>query len=228
MRVMGASLVVALLVLWAGAPAFAITVDGIASPGEWDAADLHYVDPAPELPVDGHSIPSAYDVTDIYVTDGGALYFRMDVVDSPLSLTKRGVFLRYDFTIAEDPGAAYSISFNDGLGLPRGVIQLARFPDASLRDMDHVEFLESGTFVSGDILEAMFSLAAFPSVVSSTGSLTVTYQWWILESGPLTIDDGGEGPVGGMVPEPLTAAGVLLGCGMLVHYWKKGTQHRKP
>jgi len=224
MRVMGLCLAVGACL--AGAPAWGITVDGVASPGEWDTAAWHFVDA--DEPVGGDTIPPGYDVTDIYLTGGDAMYFRLDVVSPPVNLfTPRGVYLRYDFAVDEDPGAAYSISFNDGLELPRGQMHVVRFPDGSARDLDHMEYLGTGTFVSGSVLEASFDWLLFPADVVASGTVTLNYQWWLLESGPYTIDDGGEGPVEGtslIIPEPLTGVGLLMGVGLLARRWVRGVR----
>ncbi len=218
MRVMGLCLAVGACL--AAVPAWGITVDGVASPGEWDGAAMHYVDAAPEPP-----IPAGYDVTDIYLTGGPAMYFRLDVVEPPVNLFARGVYLRYDFTIDEDTGAAYGISFNDGLGLPSNQMHVVRFPDATLRDYDHMQPLGTGTVVSGSVLEASFDWSLFPEEVVAGGRVTVNYHWWILESGPCTFDDGGEGPQHGtnlIIPEPLTGVALLMGVGLLARRWVRG------
>ena len=223
-RAFGLGLAVAFCL--AAVPAWGITVDGLVAPAdEWDGAAVHFTDPGPEPPVGDFEIPGGYDVTDIFLTGGVAMYFRMDVLEPPLVLFQRGVYLRYDFAIDEDPGAAYGISFNDGLELERGLMHVVRFPDASLRGRLDMEYLGQGTFVSDDVLEAKFDWDLFDPAVVAGGRVTVNYHWWILESGTGTIDDGGEGPVQGVnliVPEPLTAVGLLLGCGMLARRWIRG------
>ncbi len=198
-------------------PAWSITVDGYANPAdEWTDAEIHITDPAPEPP-----IPEAYDVTDVYLAGGWELNFRLDVYDPPI-VFKRGVYLRLDFAIDEDPGAAYSISLNDGLGLPSNRIHMVRFDDWDNRGFFSKQYLGEGVFETGDLLEASFEWSLFPSGVLSEGKITLNRYWFVLESGRGTADDAGEGPIEGTlfdppqaVPEPITLLSFALGCGLL-------------
>jgi len=195
-------------------PALGITIDGSVSPAdEWDAAEIHITDPNPEPP-----IPLAYDVTDIYLAGGTKLNFRLDVLDPPV-VFGRFVYLRYDFAIDEDPGAGYSLSMNDGLGFPPTEMHLVRFPDWSNLDPATAQDLGQGTYAIGDTLEASFGWSLFPSDVQDAMQITLNEYYFVLETGPCTVDDVGGGQLSGpplpMVPEPITLVGFLLGCGVL-------------
>jgi len=208
-----AVLAVAICAAWA-TPAAAITVDGmVAPPEEWDGVAIHLSDAYPEPP-----IPEAYDITDIYLMGGGELYFRLDVYDPPVVFGNR-VFLRFDFAVDEDPGAGYSITLNDGLGLPSNEIHLVRFPDWDNRGFFTRQDLGMGIYATGDVLEASFDWSLFPSEVLESGTMTLNQYAYILESGRNTADDAGEGPLSGpplhTAPEPITLVGFLMGCGVL-------------
>jgi hypothetical protein len=217
----GASLVV---LLGLAGPAWCVTVDGLVSPSdEWDDAGIHLIDAAPEPP-----IPAGYDVTDIYLKGGSSLFFRTDVEAPPIEF-KRHIYLRFDFSIAEDPGAGYSISINDGLGLPRDAVHLVRFEDWNHRGFNDKQHLGEGTLASGDVFESAFDWSLFPEWVRDGNRITLGNYSWMLESGPTTLDDGGEGvfspasPIligpqplnDDLIPEPMTLVGLVLGCGML-------------
>jgi len=215
-----AALTVAVCALWV-TPVMGITVDGFVSPAEeWDGVAIHLGDTAPEPP-----IPIAYDVTDIFMAGGTELNFRLDVLHPPV-VFGRGVYLRYDFAIAEDPGAGYSISLNDGLMLPSTEIHLVRFPVWNDRGFFTMQDLGRGTYAIGNVLEAAFAWSLFPSEVLETGEITLNRYWYVLESGRGTADDTGEGvlsdPPLPAVPEPATLVGFLLGCGMLARRIRAG------
>jgi len=215
-----AAITVSVCALWV-TPALGITVDGFVSPAEeWDGVAIHLGETAPEPP-----IPIGYDVTDIFMAGGTELNFRLDVLDPPV-VFGRGVYLRFDFAIDQDPGAGYSISLNDGLGLPSSEIHLVRFPDWNNRGFFTRQDLGQGTYAIGDVLEAAFAWSLFPSEVLETGEITLNRYWYVLESGRGTADDTGEGvlsdPPLPIVPEPATLVGFLLGCGMLARRIRAG------
>lgn len=209
------------------APASGITVDGAVAPAEeWDGVAIHLHDSAPEPP-----IPQGYDVTDIFLAGGDNLHFRLDVLDPPVVFNQE-VYLRFDFAIDEDPGAGYSITLNDGLGLPTNEMHLVRFPDWNQRGPYTKQDLGIGTYATGDVLEASFAWSLLPSEILESGEITLNRYAYILESGHGTLNDEGDGvlddPALAMTaPEPVTVVGFFLGCGLLARRFAAGRARRR-
>lgn len=197
-----------------------ITVDGFATAGEWDEAEVVIWDPN-----ETDYTKNQYDVKNIYLTGGWDLNMRVDVYQSPVTFKglKTKAFLNFYFTLDADPGATYCLTINDGFGYPKDKLHLARREGTS--PWVH---LGEAPYALGDVFEAQVPWSLFPAgVIPEPGDeINLNNFTWVFESGNTIPDDYQDGSIVQrndplpIVPEPLTAAAFVMGCAGAAWRWR--------
>jgi len=203
-------------VLLAGT-AHALVLDGVASVGEWDDAQMLISDPNEAL------IPDSYDVERISI-QGTALALHMAVevyndapsfAPAPPVPTGRA-FLNFDWNRTDGSAQYYGLTYNNHKGFPVGELHVIEYDDGT-----RTAFTDLGlaSFDIGSAIEFEMPWGMFSAMGPADGVVTFDSFAFLYNNGGMQPDDDESNstlvtndPVP-TVPEPLTLTGLILGCG---------------
>lgn len=205
-------------VLLAGT-ARAVVLDGVASVGEWDAAQIVVSDPNEAL------IPDSYDVERISIQGGLSLYMAVEVYNgapsfAPAPPVPTGrAFLNIDWNRTGGPTQYYGLTYNNHKGFPPGELHVIEYDDGT-----RTTFTDLGLagIAIGSAIEIEMPWGLFGALDPVDGFVTFDSLTFLYNNGGMQPDDDDSNstrvtdePVP-VVPEPLTLTGLMLGCGALL------------